>query len=120
MSLSISRHCRPSAIRLLGWTTVGDHQYYVRQFRDMKGAISVDGIDAATLADYAGVCAAAARQGTRENQRCVNDRGLRREGDKLDVALARFARAYADQTERDYEALLRAVRHGRLPAERDT
>src|SRR5829696_8244884 len=31
---------------LLGWTTVGDHQYYVRQFRDMKGAITVDGIDA--------------------------------------------------------------------------
>ena len=32
---------------LLGWTTVGDRQYYVRQFRDMKGAITVDGIDAA-------------------------------------------------------------------------
>ena len=28
---------------LLGWTTVGDVQYYVRQFRDMKGAITVDG-----------------------------------------------------------------------------
>src|SRR5690242_7288193 len=39
---------------LLGWTTVGEHQYYVRQFRDMKGAITVDGIDAAALADYAG------------------------------------------------------------------
>ncbi|HZB50702.1 MAG TPA: DUF2252 domain-containing protein, partial [Mycobacteriales bacterium] len=34
---------------LLGWTTVGDHQYYVRQFRDMKGAITVDGIDAEAL-----------------------------------------------------------------------
>ena len=41
---------------LLGWTTVGDRQYYVRQFRDMKGAVVVDGIDAAALADYAGVC----------------------------------------------------------------
>src|ERR687898_252549 len=41
---------------LLGWTTVGDHQYYVRQFRDMKGAITVDGIDAPALADYAGIC----------------------------------------------------------------
>ena len=28
---------------LLGWTTVGERQYYVRQFRDMKGAITVDG-----------------------------------------------------------------------------
>ena len=41
---------------LLGWTTVGDRQYYVRQFRDMKGAVVVDGLDAAALADYAGVC----------------------------------------------------------------
>src|SRR4029078_978150 len=41
---------------LLGWTTVGERQYYVRQFRDMKGAVVVDGIDAAALADYAGVC----------------------------------------------------------------
>ncbi len=40
---------------LLGWTTVGERQYYVRQFRDMKGAITVDGIDAAALADYAGI-----------------------------------------------------------------
>ena len=41
---------------LLGWTTVGERQYYVRQFRDMKGAVVVDGIDAAALADYAGIC----------------------------------------------------------------
>ena len=39
---------------------------------------------------------------------------------KLDVALSRFARAYADQTERDYEAMVDAVRRGQLPAERST
>ena len=41
---------------LLGWTCVGGRQYYVRQFRDMKGAITFDGIDATALADYAGIC----------------------------------------------------------------
>ena len=41
---------------LLGWTTIGDHQYYVRQFRDMKGAITIDGIDTSALTDYAGIC----------------------------------------------------------------
>jgi Uncharacterized protein conserved in bacteria (DUF2252) len=41
---------------LLGWTTIADHQYYVRQFRDMKGAVTIDGIDACALADYAGIC----------------------------------------------------------------
>ena len=36
--------------------------------------------------------------------------------DKLDVALARFARLYADQTERDHAALVKAVAEGRLPS----
>ena len=41
---------------LLGWTGVGDVQYYVRQFRDMKGAIPLTGIDARALPSYAGIC----------------------------------------------------------------
>ena len=41
---------------LLGWTTVQDRQYYVRQFRNMKGTISVDALDSRALADYAGIC----------------------------------------------------------------
>jgi hypothetical protein len=35
--------------------------------------------------------------------------------DKLDQALARFARAYADQTEADHAVLVKAVRRGSLP-----
>ena len=38
-------------------------------------------------------------------------------GHKLDTAMCRFARAYADQTERDHAELVRAVRRGVLPAE---
>ena len=37
--------------------------------------------------------------------------------DKLDLALCRFARAYADQTEADHGALVRAVARGVLPVE---
>ncbi len=37
--------------------------------------------------------------------------------DKLDVALCRFARAYADQTERDHQRLVQAVAQGLLPSE---
>jgi Uncharacterized protein conserved in bacteria (DUF2252) len=36
--------------------------------------------------------------------------------DKLDRALAKFARAYADQTETDHAELVKAVRRGALPA----
>jgi hypothetical protein len=34
----------------------------------------------------------------------------------FDSALAEFADAYADQTERDHQALLRAIRSGRVNA----
>ena len=36
--------------------------------------------------------------------------------DKLDRALCRFARVYADQVEQDHAALMQAVRRGVLPA----
>jgi hypothetical protein len=38
-------------------------------------------------------------------------------GDVVDDAMADFAEAYADQNERDYEALEGAVRSGRIQAE---
>lgn len=39
------------------------------------------------------------------------------ESDSVDKAIEEFAIAYADQSERDYEALVKAVRAGRLEAE---
>jgi uncharacterized protein (DUF2252 family) len=104
---------------LLGWTTVGDHQYYVRQFRDMKGAITVDGIDAAALADYAGVCGSLLAKGHARTSGASMIAGYVGHGQALDEALRRFARAYADQTEADHAALLAAVDRGVLPADPD-
>ena len=102
---------------LLGWTTVGDHQYYVRQFRDMKGAITVDGIDAEALADYAGVCGSLLAKGHARTSGASTIAGYVGSSDAVDAAMCRFARAYADQTERDHAALVAAVARGRLPAD---
>ena len=104
---------------LLGWTTVGHHQYYVRQFRDMKGAITVDGIDAAALADYAGVCGSLLAKGHARTSGASMIAGYVGHADLLDQALCRFARAYADQTEADHARLLAAVERGVLPADPD-
>jgi Uncharacterized protein conserved in bacteria (DUF2252) len=38
-------------------------------------------------------------------------------GDVFDQAIADFSAAYADQYQRDYDALVQAVKSGRLPAE---
>jgi uncharacterized protein (DUF2252 family) len=102
---------------LLGWATVGDHQYYVRQFRDMKGAVTVDGIDACALADYAGICGLLLAKGHARTSGASMIAGYLGSSDKLDRAMCRFARDYADQTERDYLALLAAVAQGVLHTE---
>ena len=102
---------------LLGWTTVGDRQYYVRQFRDMKGAVVVDGLDAAALADYAGVCGLLLAKGHARTSGASMIAGYLGGSDKAVEALSRFARRYADQTERDHAALLAAIHRGVLPAE---
>ena len=101
----------------LGWTTVGEHQYYVRQFRDMKGAITIDGIDPGALTDYAGICGFLLAKGHSRTSGASMIAGYVGSSDKLDEALARFAQSYADQTERDHQALVDAVRSGRLPAD---
>jgi uncharacterized protein (DUF2252 family) len=102
---------------LLGWTTVGGRDYYVRQFRDMKGAITVDGMDGSALMDYARVCGTLLAKGHARSTGATVLSGYLGKGDSADRAFARFARAYADQTEADHDALVKAVTSGRLPAE---
>ena len=101
---------------LLGWTTVGDLQFYVRQFRDMKGAIVVEDINAAALADYAGICGYLLAKSHARTSGASMIAGYIGGSDKLDQMLCRFARTYADQMESDHERLVAAVRRGVMPA----
>ena len=102
---------------LLGWTSVDDRQYYVRQFRDMKGAIPVGEIDAPALADYAAICGGLLAKGHARTSGASMIAGYVGTSPKLDKAFARFARAYADQTEADHAELVKAVARGVLPVE---
>jgi uncharacterized protein (DUF2252 family) len=101
---------------LLGWTTVGDIQFYVRQFRDMKGAILVEDLSADALGDYAGICGYLLAKSHARTSGASMIAGYIGGSDKLAEALCRFARAYADQVESDHAALVDAVRRGVLPA----
>ncbi len=102
----------------LGWSTnpaTGIH-YYFRQLHDMKGAADVPSLSAYQLGMYAGVCGwALARSHARGGDAAMIS-GYLGSADTFDLAMARFARAYADQNERDYEALVEAVRQGRIEA----
>ncbi|MFP5023344.1 DUF2252 domain-containing protein [Pseudonocardia phyllosphaerae] len=99
---------------LLGWTTINGRQYYVRQFRDMKGAIEPDSLSAKALTDYAEVCGKLLAKGHARTSGASMIAGYLGKGGKAARALRTFARLYADQTEADHDALLGAIASGRL------
>ncbi len=101
---------------LLGWTSIGDLQFYVRQFRNMKGTVPLDAIDGRALADYAGIVGHLLAKGHARTSGASMIAGYAGHSDSLDRALSRFARAYADQTEADHATLVEAVRRGALTA----
>jgi hypothetical protein len=70
-----------------------------------------------TMKLYARICAAAlARAHARSGDRIAIASYLGN-GDTFDRAIADFSAAYADQNERDYEALAAAVKSGRVEAQ---
>jgi uncharacterized protein (DUF2252 family) len=105
----------------LGWQRIKGldgvtRDYYVRQFHDWKGSADMDTllVPGATL--YARICGATlGRAHARWGDRIAIASYLGK-GDGFDRAIARFATAYADQNERDYEAFAAAVGSGRLTA----
>jgi uncharacterized protein (DUF2252 family) len=103
---------------LLGWTTMDGLQYYVRQFRNMKGRIPLDALTAATLTDYAAVVGQLLAKGHARTSGASMIAGYIGGSSRVDKALCRFARHYADQTEADHAALVAAVDRGLLPVER--
>ncbi len=105
---------------LLGWTSIDGLQYYVRQFRNMKGTVALDAIDAPALTDYAGIVGHLLAKGHARTSGASMIAGYVGASDTLDGALCSFARAYADQTEADHRTLVKAVRRGVLPVEYET
>jgi uncharacterized HhH-GPD family protein len=85
--------------------------------RLLADRLGVDGLDAAALADYAGVCGLLLAKGHARTSGASMIAGYLGGSDKAVEALCRFARRYADQTERDHAALVAAIHRGVLRAE---
>ncbi|MET9844151.1 DUF2252 domain-containing protein [Streptomyces ossamyceticus] len=105
----------------LGWERVDgfdgkQRDFYVRQLRDWKGIAMPERMRPKDMRAFGALCGfTLARAHARSGDRIAIAAYLGG-GESFDRALAAFAEAYADQNERDHEALTRAVRTGRLPA----
>src|SRR5205085_177044 len=102
----------------LGWSSGPEGgRYYVRQLRDMKGSVDVDVMTPEELAEYSRLCAECLARAHARSVPPTLLSGYCGRGEQLGAALTDFAHRYADQTERDHQALVDAVKAGRVPAE---
>lgn len=92
----------------LGWTTIQNRHYLVRQLSDHKASIAVDDLKGDGLTQYAEICGELLARGHARSGDPLMLEGYIGASQKFDLAIAGFAREYADQTERDYQVFLRS------------
>jgi len=105
----------------LGWQRVRDidghtRDYYIRQLHDWKGSAHVDSLRVAGAVRYARMCGATLARAHARSGDWIAIAAYLGKSDRFERAIADFSAAYADQNERDFEALALAVRTGRVSA----
>jgi len=106
---------------LLGWTTIEDRPFYVRQMKNMKGEIPVSCMTGQPLLYFSwayGALLARAHARTGDAAAIAGYCGKDRHAD-LREALADWAQAYGERNQADYETFLAAIASGRLEAASD-
>lgn len=99
----------------LGWTEgeAGRH-YYIRQLKDMKIKPMVEVFTPGVMRQYAEICGWTLAHAHARSGDPAKISGYLGKSDKFDEAIADFSVAYADQSEKDHEVLMNAVRAGKL------
>jgi len=100
----------------LGWTQTVKGEFYVRQMRDMKLKPLVELFTPSVMNEYATLCGWTLAGAHARSGDAAKITGYLGKKEDFDVALADFSEAYADQNEQDHQALVQAVREGRLEA----
>lgn len=100
----------------LGWGEQAGIHFYVRQLRDMKGGVEFDPnkVKIENIPQYSSLCAWALALAHAKSGDAAMISGYAGNSDELDQAMVNFAIAYADQTEKDYQALVAAAKSGRI------
>ena len=106
----------------LGWGDLQNKlQFYVRQLSDMKGGVEL--IPGKTklsfFIEYCGMCGSALALAHAKSGDPALLSGYCGSSDELDASFVKFAFAYAEQNERDYEAMQAAAKSGKIEVAKD-
>jgi uncharacterized protein (DUF2252 family) len=101
----------------LGWTHGREgRNFFVRQLRDMKLSAPVEGASATQMKMYAELCGRTLAHAHAKSGDAALISGYLGKSDAFDQAIGEFALAYADQNAKDHDALVAAVKAGRIKA----
>ena len=92
----------------LGWTHIGARHYLVRQLNDHKGSIDLADLAGTGLTAFGEVCGELLARGHARSGDPLVIAGYLGNGATFAEALAQFGSLYADQTEKDWQALRRS------------
>ncbi len=100
----------------LGWGEIEGFDFYVRQLRDMKGGVEFEPgkVKIENMPQYGSLTGWALALAHARSGDAAVLAGYVGNSDELDEAMIRFGKAYADQTEKDYLALAKAAKKGRV------
>jgi len=91
---------------LLGWTTIHNRHYLVRQLNDHKASIELGDLKGEGLNQYAEICGELLARGHARSGDAIALSGYIGTSDRFIEAVTEFAIDYADQTEVDYKTFL--------------
>ena len=94
----------------LGWSSIGGRSYLVRQLNDHKASIEMEDLAGDGLQAYAELCGELLARGHARSGDPVTLAGYLGAGAGFAEAVAAFGLRYADQTERDWQDLCKALK----------
>lgn len=111
------RLMQPASDIFLGWTegSRGRH-FYVRQLRDVKIKFAVETFGSPEMMLFAQWCGYSLALSHARSGNASVVSGYLGNNDRFDKAMVTFSTAYADQNEKDYAVLKRAIRNGKVKA----
>jgi hypothetical protein len=100
----------------LGWTTIEEHDFLVRQLADRKAAIDPLDLKGKKMSEYVAVCGECLAKAHARTGDPIAIAGYCGDNPKLDKALAKFAMNYADQMTEDFVTFSKAIKSGKINA----
>jgi uncharacterized protein (DUF2252 family) len=99
----------------LGWASDGEgRDFYVRQFKDMKGSVEIANLSAPALLEYLELCGWTLARAHAQSGVARQISEYLGNGEQFDAAITAFARRYGDQNALDHQSLVDAVKAGRI------